>query len=73
VTANGANVPKMPTATHHINNALLFIILCLSEYNERVGQMTHYGCEPSWNFLPQEYALPETITAFRIMVKRHAA
>ena len=34
-----------------------------------MGQMTHYGCDPSPNFLPQEYALPQTLTTFRTMVK----
>ena len=34
-----------------------------------MGQMTHYGCDPSPNFLPQEYALPQTLTTFRTMVR----
>ena len=34
-----------------------------------MGQMTHYGCDPSPNFLPQEYTLPQTLTTFRTMVR----
>jgi hypothetical protein len=30
--------------------------------------MTHWDCEPSWNFVPQEFALPETLTTLRKMV-----
>ena len=43
--------------------------ISLAEYNERMGQMTHYGCDPSPNFLPQEYSLPQTLTTFRTMVR----
>jgi hypothetical protein len=39
-----------------------------SEFNESVGRMTHWDCEPSWNFVPQEFALPETLTTLRKMV-----
>jgi hypothetical protein len=30
--------------------------------------MTHWDCEPAWNFVPQEFALPETLTTLRKMV-----
>ena len=30
--------------------------------------MTHSGCEPSYNFLPQEFGLPETLAALRKIV-----
>jgi len=43
-------------------------MICPVEYNERMGQMTHYGCDPSPNFLPQEYTLPQTLTTFRTML-----
>ncbi len=44
--------------------------ICPIEYNEQAGQMTHFGCEPPPDFVPQEYALPETITTFRTMVSQ---
>merc|ERR1712045_230576 len=31
--------------------------------------MTHSGCEPSYNFLPQEFGLPETLAALRKILK----
>ncbi|XP_059096980.1 phosphatidate cytidylyltransferase, photoreceptor-specific-like isoform X1 [Tigriopus californicus] len=42
--------------------------ICPIEYNEYLGQMSHSTCEPSANFLPQEYALPETITTLKTVM-----
>ena len=36
-----------------------------AEYSDQLGQMSHWDCEPSETFLPQEYPLPETIATFR--------
>ena len=28
------------------------------EFNENLGHATHYTCEPSWNFVLQEFTIP---------------
>merc|ERR1712137_62485 len=38
---------------------------CPIEFNEALGKMTHSGCEFSFNFLPQEFELPQTMTTWR--------
>jgi len=44
-------------------------LTCPIEFNEALGRMTHSGCEPSYNFLPQEFGLPETLAALRKILK----
>ena len=46
-----------------------FLFVFFLEFNEALGRMTHFGCEPSYNFLPQEFGLPETLTALRKIVR----
>ena len=41
------------------------IFIFPSEYSESLGRMSHEMCEPSPNFLPQEYDLPETVQTIR--------
>eukprot|EP00096_Caligus_rogercresseyi_P010827 TRINITY_DN4062_c0_g1_i1.p1 TRINITY_DN4062_c0_g1~~TRINITY_DN4062_c0_g1_i1.p1 ORF type:complete len:431 (-),score=167.77 TRINITY_DN4062_c0_g1_i1:373-1665(-) len=36
-------------------------LVCPIQYNESLGAMSHWDCEPSSNFLPQEFHLPETL------------
>ena len=41
---------------YNINsNQFLFIFV---EFNENLGHATHYTCEPSWNFVLQEFTIP---------------
>ena len=42
--------------------------ICPIEYNESLGQMSHWGCEPSINFVSQEFNLPETVSTLRRMI-----
>jgi len=44
-------------------------MVCPIEFNEALGKMTHSGCEPSWNFLSQEFDLPETLATARKLLK----
>ncbi len=53
---------------NYVKFCLFRINFTFSEFNESVGRMTHWDCEPSWNFVPQEFALPETLTTLRKMV-----
>ncbi|XP_040580499.1 phosphatidate cytidylyltransferase, photoreceptor-specific [Lepeophtheirus salmonis] len=43
-------------------------LICPIEYNESLGRMSHWDCEPSSNFLPQEFKLPETLANMRNVV-----
>nr|ACO15578.1 Phosphatidate cytidylyltransferase, photoreceptor-specific [Caligus clemensi] len=40
-------------------------LVCPIEYNESLGQMSHWDCEPSSNFLPTDFKLPETLARLR--------
>lgn len=44
-------------------------LVCPIEFNEALGKMTHAGCEPSFNFLPQEFGLPNTLATVRKVFK----
>jgi len=44
-------------------------LVCPIEFNESLGQMTHYACEPAGIFLPQEYDLPEFLKGVASMLK----
>jgi len=44
-------------------------LVCPIEFNESLGQMTHYACEPAGIFLPQEYELPESVKGVASMLK----
>ncbi len=45
-------------------------MICPIEFDEALGKMTHSGCEASWNFVPQEFEVPQTFATFRKMVQK---
>jgi len=47
----------MSMALGHVLAQYPFFI-CPVEFNENLGHATHYTCEPSWNFVLQEFTIP---------------
>ena len=45
-----------------------FNLIYLLEFNENLGHATHYMCEPSYNFVLQEFSIPG-ISHLRQMVR----
>ena len=40
-----------------------------AEFNESLGQMTHYSCEPAGIFIAQEYDLPDALKGIAALLK----
>jgi len=44
-------------------------LVCPIEFNESLGQMTHYSCEPAGIFIAQEYDLPDALKGIAALLK----